>query len=247
MRIAVAGGTGVVGRQAVSAARERGHEVVVLSRGTGQDLTTGSGLDEALAGVDAVIDCSNVVTLSAKRSTAFFEAVTRNLLAAEERAGVGHHVLLSIVGIDRIDGYGYYAGKRRQEEVALAGPVPATVLRATQFHEFPGQVMAAVQGPVAYVPKMRTQPVAASEVGAHLVDLAEAAPQGRAPEIAGPEVHELPDLARRLLDATGSRRRLVSTRFPGKAGRHFEAGASLPQQDGPRGRITFAEWLRSQG
>lgn len=242
MRIAVAGGTGMVGKHVVARVREQGHEAVVLSRGSGQDLTTGAGLDEALAGVDVVIDCSNVMSPTARASVRFFESATRNLLAAEERAGVRHHVVLSIVGIDRVD-YGYYAGKRRQEELALAGPVPVTVLRATQFHEFAGQVMAAVKGPVAYVPKMLTQPVAAGEVAAELVRLASGEPQGMAPEIAGPEVHQLADLARRLLQATGSRRRLVATRFPGKGGKAMASGECLPTGAGPRGKVTFDEWL----
>lgn len=244
MRIAVAGGTGVVGRHVVEAARARGHEVVALSRGNGQDLTTGAGLDEALAGADAVIDCSNVVAATARGSVGFFEPATSHLLAAEERAGVRHHVVLSIVGIDRVD-YGYYAGKRRQEELALSGPVPTTVLRTTQFHEFPGQVMAALKGPVAYVPRMRVQPVAAVEVARQLVVLAEGQPQGRAPELAGPEVLELTDMARRLLEATGDSRRLVSTRFPGRGGKAMASGACLPTGDGPRGTLTFEQWLGS--
>ena len=103
MRIAVAGATGVVGRHVVDVAKERGHEVVSLSRATGQDLVTGTGLNEALAAVDAVIDVSNVTTMSARKAVAFFQTATRNLLAAERRNGVEHHVALSIVGIDDID------------------------------------------------------------------------------------------------------------------------------------------------
>ncbi|NUT57281.1 MAG: NAD(P)H-binding protein, partial [Agromyces sp.] len=138
MRIAVAGGTGTVGRHAVEAARGRGHEVVVLTRSNGIDLVSGTGLDEALRGVDVVIDASNLVSTSAKKTSAFFTTVTRNLLAAEERAGVRHHVSLSIVGVDRAP-YGYYAAKIAQERAVEAGAVPWTILRAMQFHEFAGQ------------------------------------------------------------------------------------------------------------
>ena len=106
MRVAVAGGTGVVGRRVVDALSARGHEVIVLARSRGVDVTTGAGLDAALAGVDAVVDTTNVVTTSRRRSVAFFGAATSSLLAAGERAGVGHHVALSIVGIDRVD-FGY--------------------------------------------------------------------------------------------------------------------------------------------
>ena len=242
MRIAVAGGTGVVGRHVVTALGERGHDAVVVSRGTGQDLRTGSGVPEALEGVDAVIDCSNVAATSEKAARAFFDPATRNLLAAEQASGVGHHVVLSIVGVDRI-AFGYYRGKLAQEELVLAGPVPATVLRATQFHEFPGQMLERVKGPVALVPRMRSQTVAASEVATHLVDLALGEPQGLAPELAGPEVHEVPDLARRLLKSRGSRRPVVPLPIPGTAGRQMASGELLPTSDGPRGQITFAEWL----
>jgi uncharacterized protein YbjT (DUF2867 family) len=122
VRIAVVGGTGVVGRHVVQAAAEAGHEPVVLARSTGVDLMTGRGLDGALAGAEAVIDASNVQTLSRRRSERFFRAATERLLVAGAGAGVRHHVALSIVGIDRVD-FGYYQGKRVQEELVLAGPV----------------------------------------------------------------------------------------------------------------------------
>ena len=113
MRIAIAGATGTVGRHIVETARDRGHEVVALSRSSGQDVSTGAGLVEAVAGADAVIDVTNVLTTSASKSRQFFTRATRNLLAAERSAGVGHHVSLSIVGIDGADA-GYYAGKLAQ-------------------------------------------------------------------------------------------------------------------------------------
>ena len=118
--IAVAGGTGLVGRMVVEEVRRAGATPVVVARSAGVDLTTGAGLDAALGGVDAVIDASNVETMSAKVSVGFFEAATTHLLAAGERAGVRHHVALSIVGCDRVD-LPYYLGKRRQEELVSAG------------------------------------------------------------------------------------------------------------------------------
>ena len=152
--------------------------------------------------------------------------------------------MLSIVGVDRVD-TGYYAGKRAQEELVLAAALPTTVLRATQFHEFAGQVLAMVSGPVAPVPRMRVQPVAAREVAEHLVELALAAPQGRAPELAGPQVHELTDLARRVLRTRGSRRLVLPLRGPTAASRAVVGGALLPTGPGPRGRQTFDAWLRA--
>ena len=245
VRVAVAGGTGLVGRHVVAALRAAGQEPVVLARSVGVDLSSGAGLDEALAGVQVVVDVSGVTTTSRRTSVGFFTASTRQLLAAGERAGVRHHVALSIVGIDRVD-LGYYAGKRAQEELVLTGPVPGTVLRATQFHEFAGQVLARSRGPVAVVPRMRVQPVAACEVADALAALALAGPVGRAPELAGPQEHELVDLARQLLRVRHSRRTVLPVRLPGRVGRQMAQGALLPTGPGPRGSLSFAGWLAEQ-
>lgn len=242
MRVGVAGGTGLVGRLVVDVAAGRGHQVVVLARSEGVDLTTGSGLAGRLAGVDAVVDTTNHVSQKRAESEAFFGAVTRHLLAAEADAGVGHHLVLSIVGIDDVD-TGYYAGKRLQERLVAEGPVPWTILRATQFHEFAEQALGFVRiGPFSLVPRMLSQPVAAQEVAEHLVDLVETGPSGRADDLAGPERHDIADLARRV--ARG--RRVVPVPLPGKAGRAMRAGALCPQVDGPRGRTTFEEWLAAR-
>lgn len=244
MRVAVAGGTGVVGRHVVEAVVLAGHEPVVLARSRDVDLTTGSGLAQAMVGVGVVVDVSGVSTSSRRRSVAFATAASGHLLAAGKRAGVRHHVALSIVGVDRVD-LGYYAGKRAQEQLVLAGPLPASVLRATQFHEFAGQVLARVPGPVAVVPRMRVAPVAAREVARALVDLALGPPVGRASDLAGPQVHDLVDLVRRLLRARSRRRPVVGVRLPGAAGAAMAGGGLLPTGPGPRGAVTFADWLTS--
>lgn len=238
MKIAVAGGTGVVGRHVVEVASERGHDVVVLARAEGVDLTTGAGLAERLAGVDAVVDVTSVPTQKREEAEAFFGAVTRQLQAA----GPAHLVALSIVGIDDVD-TGYYAGKRLQERLLAEGSVPWSVLRATQFHEFAEQALHFVRvGPFSLVPRMLSQPVAAREVAEALVDLVDAGPSGRVPDLAGPERHDMVDLARRV--AAG--RRVVPVRVPGAAGRAMRSGALCPTGDGPRGRITFDAWLASR-
>ncbi|HEY6793386.1 MAG TPA: NAD(P)H-binding protein [Kineosporiaceae bacterium] len=244
MRIAVAGGTGVVGRWVVRRLEQGGHQTVVLSRRHGVDLTTATGLDGALAGCSAIIDVSNVATNRRRAAEEFFGTVTGHLLRAGERAGVGHLVALSIVGIDRV-GFGYYAGKRRQEAVLAAGPLPWTVLRATQFHEFAGQFLDRVRGPVVPVPRLLSQPVAAAEVAGRLVELVVGPAQAMAPPIAGPDVLQLPDMVRRVLRVRGSRRRVVPVPLPGAAGRAARAGALLP--DGPcqLGAQTFAEFVRA--
>jgi uncharacterized protein YbjT (DUF2867 family) len=245
MKIAVAGGTGAIGRLVVEAVQRRDDTPIVLARSRGVDLTTGLGLDQAVRDVEVVIDVSSVNTFGAKKSVAFFEAATRNLLAAGERAGVTHHVALSIVGIDRVD-VGYYQGKRRQEELVLSGPVPGSVLRATQFHEFAAQMIErGVPGPFVLVPKSLNQPIAAREVAEALIMMAMDAPVGLAPELAGPEQHRMADLVRRVLRAKGSHRVVVPVPLPGAAGRAVATGALLPAGPGPRGTQTFDEWLET--
>lgn len=240
MRIAVAGGTGVVGRYVAAAVADARHVPVVLARSAGVDITTGAGLDGALVGVNAVIDVSNVVTTRRRASVRFFTAATQQLLTAGRSAGVRHHVALSIVGVDRVD-FGYYAGKRVQEELVLTAT--GSVLRATQFHELAGQILARSAGPLAPVPRMRVQPVAAREVAVQLVALAIGPPVGLASELAGPEEHDLVDLARRLVRHRGQRRRVLPVRLPGAAGRAMAGGALLPTGPGPRGTLTFDQWL----
>jgi len=243
MKIAVAGGTGVVGRHVVLEVQARGHEPVVLSRSRGVDLTTVSALD--LAGVGAVIDVINTNALTQRAAVAFFNAETNTLLSAGERAGVGHHVTLSIVGIDRVP-LGYYRGKLHQEELCLAGRVPATVLRATQFHEFPAQWLDRIRySPVVPVPRMWSQTVAAREVAGALVAAALGQPAGRLPDMAGPRAELMEDLVRQLLRARGRRGVVVPIRVPGRAGKAMVEGGLLPTEDGPRGTQTFDQWLES--
>jgi uncharacterized protein YbjT (DUF2867 family) len=242
MRVAVAGGTGVLGSLVVAELTAVGDDPVVLARGAGVDLTTGTGLGAALVGCEAVVDVVNVATPSRRVATRFFTATTRHLLAACEHAAVGHLVTLSIVGVPEVD-YGYYLGKRVQEDLVVHGAVPWTLVRATQFHEFPGQVLRAVPGPVAVVPRMRSRPVAASEVAARLVGLVHGEPQGVTQPIAGPEVLEMTDMARRLLAARGERRPVVGFRIPGRVGRAMAGGALVPAEPFDQGTQTFAEYL----
>ncbi len=245
MHVAVAGGTGWIGRLVVEAVRANGDTPVVLARSTGVDLTRGRGLDDKLAGASAVIDVSNVQTTSRKKSIAFFEAATSSLLAAEERIGIIHHIALSIVGSDRVD-FGYYLGKHRQEGLVLAGGVPATVLRSTQFHEFAAQLLAR-GGPFVLAPKMLSQPIAAREVADALAAISHAEPAGLAPELAGPQQERMPDMVRRLVRARGEHRLVIPVRLPGDAGKAMAEGGLLPASDGPRGRQTFDEWLATDG
>ena len=245
MRIAVAGGTGVVGSYVVEAARDGGHHVVVLSRGMGVDVRTGDGLEAALEGIDVVVDTLNAVSIRPSVATEFFTTTSRALAEVGSRQGVQHLVSLSIVGIDRVPEYGYYRAKLAQEAVVEQGPLPATILRATQFHEFPAQMLRALRaGPVALVPRMRSQPVAARTVGEHLARLVAEPPGGRL-ELAGPQVHDIADLARRFVAAHRLSVRVVTASAPGRAGRKMRGDALLATDqttiDGP----TFDEWLSS--
>lgn len=245
MRIAVAGGTGTVGRHVVETARGRGHEVVVLSRSVGVDVLTGQGLDAALRGADAVIDTVNATTLSTRKAVAFFERSTTQLLDAGARAGIPHHVTLSIVGIDGID-TSYYAGKLAQERLVAASAVPHTIARTSQFHEFAQQIARQTTlGPLTIVPKTLTRPVAAREVAEHLVMLAEGTPRGRATDLVGPRDEVLADMVRRMYAERGIRRRVLEMRFPGAYGRGLASGALRGDGSAETATIGFDDWLRA--
>ncbi len=246
MKLAVAGGTGTVGVHVVEVARERGHEVVVLSRSAGVDLVSGSGLPDALSGVDAVIDVASTQTIAAKESTAFFAAVTRNLLTAEGAAGVRHHVALSIVGIDKAP-YAYYAGKVEQERLVRAGAVPWTILRATQFHEFAAQIRSQTSfGPLTVVPRMVSQPIAAREVAERLIDLAERPPAGRVADLGGPREERMAKMVRRYARAIGARGPVLEVPLPGAYGRAMRDGTLVTTQDSDHGLQTFDQWSDAQ-
>lgn len=241
MRIAVAGGTGTVGRHVVAAAEAAGHDVVLLTRGAGVDLITGAGLDAALEGADAAIDTVNPSGRS--DAAVFFPAASGNLVAAAARAGVGHVVLLSIVGIDR-NPHEYYAAKIAQEKAFAASTVPWTVLRATQFHEFARQMFEAVKlGPLHLAPRGRTQPIAAREVGAHLVELAVGSAQGLAAELAGPREERLADMVKSYARVAGYRFPVFGVDLPGPQMAGMREGLNLPGPGAVLGTQTFDEWL----
>jgi uncharacterized protein YbjT (DUF2867 family) len=245
MNIAVAGGTGTVGRHVVRIARARGHRVVSLSRAEGVDLVDGNGLAEALSGVDAVIDVANTQTLNGKKSVVFFTAVTGNLLQQGKAAGVQHHVALSIVGTDKAAA-GYYAGKLAQEKLVRDSDLPWTILRATQFHEFAEQMLQrSPLGPLVLVPRMATQPVAAREVAEALVDAAEAGPRGRAADLGGPERRQLADLVRAFALKHRQKKRIVEFTAPGPLWRAMRNGDLIPEPGAAVGRQKFSEWLET--
>ena len=243
MRVAVMGATGRIGRYTVDALTRSGHETVPISRSTGVDAYTGAGLDEALAGVGVVVDVSNTRSQDEAEIVDFFGTVTRNLLDAEDRASVGHHVLLSIVGIDHDQHLPHYAGKREQERRVTAAPIPWSVVRSTQFHDFAAMVVSrALQDGTATIAPLLVQPIAQQEVGQMLADVATGTPLGRPIDIAGPETQDLVDMARRTFAERGEQVRLVPT-WRGLYDTSMAGEVLLPRDGARLGSVTFEDWL----
>ncbi len=251
-KIAVAGATGQIGRHVVAVLEARGHDVVAMSRSSGVDLVSGDGLAAGLAGVECIVDVVNAGTLDQEAATRFFTTAARNLQETGARAGVQRLVVLSIIGCDRFT-TGYMAAKAAQEQAALAGPIPARILRAAQFHEFVGQAVGwGQQGAVSHVPRMRTQLVNIRCVAEALADLATGAdaapaaggPGATIPEVAGPRPEELVDAAQRLVARRGDALQIEGTEFAAGPDQGLaEGGALLP---GPHATLvgpTFDEWL----
>ena len=246
VKIAVAGGTGLAGRHTVEAVRRAGHDLVVLARSVGVDLTTAAGLAAALDGVDAVIDATTTPSLDTNQVRAFFATVTSHLLAAEHDAGVRHHVALSIVGLDRLPDDGHYAGKRAQERLALSGPIPATIVRTTQFFDYAAQMLNGTRrGQSAALPPLLLQPVAVTDVADVLVEVAVGEPVNGIGELAGPETQDLVDMARRTLAARGESLRLMPT-WRGRYGVALAGEVLLPGPDARIASTTFDDWLTTQ-
>jgi uncharacterized protein YbjT (DUF2867 family) len=251
-KIAVTGATGRVGRHVVDLLEADGHDVVAIARSTGVDVVTGAGLAEALVGVDCIVDTATGPTPDEQAATEFFTASARNLQELGARAGVERIVVVSIIGVDRFSG-GYQAAKLVQEQAHLAGPIPARILRAAQFHEFVEELMGwGRQGDVVYLPKMRTQVVAARTVAGALCELAtedEPVPApGDAPiwEIAGPRAEDLLDVARQLAARRGDPVRVEAVSAPDDPDGLYEAGGLLPGPDAAVAGPTFDEWLDSE-
>jgi uncharacterized protein YbjT (DUF2867 family) len=252
MKIAVAGATGRVGHHVVALLEARGHEVVPISRSSGVDVITGDGLEEALVGVECVIDAATGPSSEQDAATEFFVSAARNLQEAGERAGVQRLVVVSIIGVERFTA-GYMAAKLAHERAVLSGPIPARILRAAQFHEFvPLLVEWGTRGEVSYVPKMRTQLVAARTVARSLVDLAtepELAPGSAAvpiPEVAGPREESLVEMAELFVSRRGDRVRIEAVSDPADPDRDLTAtGALLPGPNATLAGPTFEAWLET--
>jgi uncharacterized protein YbjT (DUF2867 family) len=250
-KIAVTGATGRVGRPLVDILESRGHDVVAISRSEGVDVITGEGLDEALTGVDTIIDAATGPSPDQAEATAFFTASARNVQRAGAAAGAKRIVLVSIIGIDNFHG-GYNAAKLAQEQALLEGPLPVRIVRAAQFHEFVAPLVGwTIQDGVAYVPEMRTQLVAARVVAEALADAAEEPEieNGTTTEVAGPQKERLADAAAALFASRGDSIEIRESRGgpladaddPDTAA--YAEGGALPNPGAKLAGPTFAEWL----
>jgi uncharacterized protein YbjT (DUF2867 family) len=248
-KIAVAGATGRVGSHTVEVLEEAGHDVVRMSRSTGVDVVTGEGLREALAGVDTIVDAASWPSNEQEPATEFFLAASRNLQEEGERAGVQRIVVVSIIGADRAT-TGYIASKVPHEQAMQSGPIPVSILRASQFHEFvPLFLEWGRQGDVIYVPEMRTQLIAARTVAEALAELATGsapAPENSIPEIAGPREEKLVDVAELVVARRGDSARIEEVSDPNDPEQVlYASGALLPGPDAVLAGPTFEQWLDS--
>ncbi|MGW7299021.1 SDR family oxidoreductase [Streptomyces sp. NPDC054829] len=211
MKIVVIGGTGLIGSQVIELLTANGHEAVPAAPSTGVDTLTGEGLDQVLKGAEVVVDVSNSPSFEADAALDFFTRSARNLFAAEQEAGVRHHVGLSIVGVDQVPDYGYYLAKVAQEDAVRASGVPYSLVRATQFFEFVGPVMdMSTQGTEVRLPSLRLRPIASAEVAAAVAEAAQGEPTNGIRSIAGPEIHGLDRLGELTLAARPDGRTVVT-------------------------------------
>lgn len=248
MRIVVVGGTGQVGRMVVERLERRAQAVVVASRATGVDVRTGEGLDAALELADAVIDATNAPDLAGPAARAFFEETALRLRDAEERAGVRHHVLLSIVGADHDDADDYFAAKGVQERMARESAVPLSVLRSTQFFDFARTIAGwNTADDTVRLPSKAVQPVAASDVADALVELALGAPSAAAVDMAGPERMPLPEFVHRVLRTDNDPRYVVADDDIAPHGFNIDGALLLPHEPLRVAPTTLDDWVHAEG
>lgn len=248
MKILVIGGTGLIGAKLVKLLTARGHDATAASPATGVNTITGEGLDEALAGVDTVVDVANSPSFEDKAVLEFFQVSGRNLLAAEARAGVRHHVALSVVGTHRLAESGYFRGKIAQEALIVAAGIPYTIVHSTQFFEFLGGIVqSGTQGDDVLLSPAFVQPIASDDVALAMADATLAAPVNGTVEIAGPERVRLAELAQRYLRKTCDAR--IVRADPGA--RYFGAlldDDTLVPGPGPwLGKINVETWFSRSG
>jgi uncharacterized protein YbjT (DUF2867 family) len=227
MKIVVLGGTGLIGSKVVNLLRARGHEVVAASPSQGINSITGEGLTEALTGAQVVMDVTNSPSFEDKAVLEFFETSTRNVLAAEAKTGVDHHVAVSIVGSERLPASGYLRAKVAQEKLIKASPIPYTIVRATQFFEFVGRIAdEATSGQTVHLPSVLFQPIFSDDLAANLAKIAVAKPLNGTIELAGPDAIPFDEVVRQYLVAHHDPRTVLRDEQHTTLAQRLRSGAS---------------------
>lgn len=244
MKIVVVGGTGLIGSKTIAVLKGAGHSALAAAPNTGVDTITGDGLDAALAGADVVIDLVNSPSFEPSAVLDFFTKHETHLLAAERRAGVKHHVALSIVGTERSPDNGYFRAKVAQEELIKGGGVPYTIIRATQFMEFIGAIADSGQKDGAvHIATGMFQPIAADDVAAIVAEHALAAPHNGTLDIAGPERAPFSEIVKSYLAQMGDPREVFADPQALYFGGRVEQLSLVPTGDARLGHITLSEWI----
>jgi uncharacterized protein YbjT (DUF2867 family) len=244
MKIVVIGGSGLIGSKLVEKLRAAGHEAVAASPASGVDTLTGAGLAGALRGASVVVDVTNSPSFEDAAVLSFFTTSTRNLLAAEAVAGVGHHVALSVVGSDRLTESGYFRAKIAQESLIAESPIPHSIVRATQFFEFiKGIADGATENQRVRVAPVLIQPMAADDVATALAQVATGAPVGGTVEVGGGRQFRLDEIVRRTLVARGDAREVVADPSARYFGARLGQRTLLPADGARLGETSFESWL----
>jgi uncharacterized protein YbjT (DUF2867 family) len=244
MNIVVIGGTGLIGSKVVEKLGEAGHEALAASPDTGVNTITGEGLSEAVEGADVVVDVANAPNWEDAAVLDFFLTSTRNTLAAEAAAGVEHHVVLSVVGADRLPESGYMRAKVAQEDAVKAGSVPYSILRASQFFEFIGRIVdSGGNGEAIHLPSAFVQPESSDDVAATLADVTVNAPVNGIVELGGPEQFRMDVLARLFLEAHHDVRLVETDDQAPYFGAVLEAHSLTPGSDARIAPTRFEDWL----
>jgi uncharacterized protein YbjT (DUF2867 family) len=244
MKLVGVGGSGLIGSRLVSKLRQGGYDPLAASPSSGVNTITGEGLAEALEGARVVIDVANAPTWEDAAVLDFFETSARNLLSAGATAGVAHHVTLSVVGSDRLPDSGYFRAKVAQEEAVKAGPLPYTIVRATQFFEFIGQIAdSSTDGNTVRLSPALVQPEAADDVASALADVALGAALDDTVELAGPEAFPLVELARRVLNASDDPREVTADVHARYLGVELDDHSQTPGDAARIAPTHFEDWL----
>lgn len=247
MKIVIIGGTGLIGSRVRTRLQGKGHDIIAASPGTGVNTLTGEGLDDVLFGADKVIDLASSPYFEDNTAVEFFTTAGRNLLAAERKAGVRHHIALSIVGIPLMLESDYMRAKMMQEDLIVRSEIPHTIIRSTQFFEFIKRLVdEATDGDVVHMADVQFQPIAADDVAAFVASAALEFPVDGLLEIAGPDRFPLPGVANRYLQSMGDPRR-VQADHPGRFfGARIDPFTLVPTGPAILGAINFEAWLAGQ-